>query len=625
MCGIAGIVRRNGAPVDAAVLWRMVDRLQHRGPDDQGVYANGSLGLAHTRLSIIDLSRQGHQPMSSADGRFVLVYNGEVYNARELGYTLSGLGHRFRGHSDTEVVLAALVEWGSQALARFEGMFALALWDNREHRLILARDRFGIKPLYYCVTGDALVFGSEIKALLASEEVERRADWAGIGEYIHYSAALGSRTTFAGISKLLPGQRLEWCAAGTTLDAFASIHDVDAVQDDYASAAEQVKCLLSRAVQSHLVTDVDVGVFLSGGIDSSAIVALGSQHKPLRTFSVGFDFQKGVDELPTARQIAKRFATDHQELHIAGADLPAVIERLVTVHDVPFGDAANIPLFLLAEQVSGAVKVILQGDGGDEMFGGYPRYALLACERWLRALAWTVRGARPMASASQITQWHRRLGRFQNLNHPDPAMRLALLMSQIPGGELAPPQVFRPDVRSSLTAADPFHRYKEHYRRLRCLDPVQRALHTDAGILLPDVFFEKVDRATMAHGVEVRVPFVDARLAAYAMALPSAFKATAREKKRVLRQALRGIVPDAILDLPKTGFSVPIGYWLRTSLADYLQAVLLDDSTRNAGLFDYPALERCIRQHIQGRLDNGWLLYKLLNLALWWRTYRLRH
>ena len=561
--------------------------------------------------------------MLSVDGRFVLVYNGEIYNARELGRTLSNLGHQFRGHSDTEVVLTALVEWGAEALARFEGMFALALWDNRERRLVLARDRFGVKPLYYYLTANTLVFGSEIKALLASEEVEHRADWAGIHEYMHYNTTLGSRTAFAGINKLLPGQRLEWCAASMTIDAFASIHDVDESQDDYAGAAERVKCLLAQAVQSHLVTDVDVGVFLSGGIDSSAIVAFGSQHRPLRTFSAGFDFHQGVDELPIARQIAKRFNTDHHELHIAGVDVPAVIERLVTAHDAPFGDAANIPLFLLAEQVSGEVKVILQGDGGDEMFGGYPRYTLLTYEHWLRTLASTVRWTRPMVS--KASRWYRRFCWLQNLSHPDPAMRVALLMSEAPNDEPTTARVFCPDVRSSLAAADPFYRYKEHYRQLRSLDTVQRALYTDAGIILPDVYFEKVDRATMAHGIEVRVPFVDTQLAAYAMALPSAFKVKALEKKRVLRQALRGIVPDAVLDAPKAGFGVPMAYWLRTSLADYLKAVLLDDGTRSAGLFDHSALERCIGEHIQGRRNNGKLLYKLLNLVLWWHTYELRH
>ena len=622
MCGIAGIVHGNGAPVDSELLWRIAFRLVHRGPDDIGVYAEQSVGFAHSRLSIVDLSDHGHQPMSSEDERFVLVYNGELYNAHELASELSGLGRQFRGHSDTEVVLAALVEWGSRALVRLEGMFALALWDNREQRLLLARDRFGIKPLYYQLTANGLVFGSEVKALLLSPEVEPRADWDGVHEYLHYGATLGARTAYSGIRKLLPGQRLEWCAAVTTTETFASIHDVDESHDDYASAADKVKCLLAQAVRSHLVADEEVGVFLSGGIDSSAIVAFGSQDRHrLRTYSAGFDFDQGASELPIARQVAERFGTDHHELHINGANMPAVIERLVAAHDAPFGDAANIPLFLLAEQVAGEVKVILQGDGGDEMFGGYPRYALLASQRWLRALAPTARWARPMVPKS--SRWDRRLCKLENLNHPDPAMRMALLMSdQL--GSAQPMQVFSADVRSSLAAADPFRRYKEHYRRLRCLDPLQRALHTDAAIILPDVYFEKVDRATMAHGVEVRVPFVDTQLAAYAMALPASFKVGAWGKKRVLRQALRGIVPDTVLDRPKAGLKVPMAHWLRTSLADYLEAVLFDDGMRRTGLFDQPALSRCVREHKQGRRDNGKLLYKLLNFALWWRTYRLQ-
>ena len=618
MCGIAGIARQ-GAAVPEATLWRMADSLRHRGPDDSGVYADGGLGLAHTRLAILDLSPNGRQPMASADGRFVLAYNGEAYNYRDLRRELAASGHRFRGESDTEVVLAALTRWGHAALARLEGMFALALWDGRRRRLLLARDRFGVKPLYYCVNDGALAFGSEIKALLASGEVEPSVDWAGLCEVVHYNAALGERTTFAGVRKLLPGQKLTWEGGGAALATFACVHDVAPARDDFASAVAKTRRLLSRAVESHLASDVDVGVFLSGGMDSSAIVAFASRHRPLRTYAAGFDVD--ADERPMARQVAERFGTEHHEVSVAGANVPSVIERLVAVFDAPSGDAANIPLFLLAEQLEGDVKVILQGDGGDEMFGGYPRYALLARERWLHACGLMAPLALALAPAGG--RWRRRLATLRHMRHPDPAMRLALLMAET-GADADPLAVFQGEARAALATTDPFDRYRLHYGRLRRLDAVQRALYADASILLPDVYFEKVDRAAMAHGVEVRVPFVDAQLAAYAMALPSRFKVRGFEKKRVLRRALRGIVPDAVLNRPKAGFGVPMRRWLRTSLADYLREVLLDEGLRRAGVFDAAAVERRIGEHVAGLGNHDKLLYKLLQIALWLRRYRPR-
>lgn len=620
MCGIGGILHRGGAPVDKAALQRMAACLQHRGPDDNGLYAEGPVGLAHTRLSIIDLSAQGRQPMQSDDGRFVLVYNGEIYNYREIRKTLAAKGRRFRGHSDSEVVLQACIEWGADAFPRFEGMFAMALWDNRERRIRLARDRFGIKPLYYRLTRAGLVFGSEIKALLASGEVQARIDWAGVHEFLHYNTALGARTTFDGIAKLPPGHMLTLDAQGLQVEPYASAYGAQTAQDDFPTAARKVRGLLDRAVRSHLVSDVPVGVFLSGGIDSSAIVAFASRHYDgrLKTFSAGFDFDKGVNELPEAHKVAERFGTDHHELHVETGSCPPVIEQLVRTHDAPFGDAANIPLYLLSRQLGGGVKVILQGDGGDEVFGGYHSYTLVAWRRRLQALARATAWARPFIPRGG--RWRRRFLTLQKLACPDPSLQAALLRSEAPV-DYPPAQVFSPEVRALLEAADPFRRYKEYYRRFAHLDALQRMLYTDLGILLPDVYFEKVDKPTMAHGIEIRVPLVDTQLAAYATGLPSAYKCRGRRKKRILREALRGVLPDEVLDRPKTGFSVPMRHWLRTSLAEYMQSVLLDDSALNAGMFDRAALERCIREHLSGRRNNDKLLYKLINLVLWRRAY----
>ncbi|HEV2149057.1 MAG TPA: asparagine synthase (glutamine-hydrolyzing), partial [Longimicrobiaceae bacterium] len=386
MCGICGVAERSGRAADEPLALEMTSRLAHRGPDDRGVAVRGGVALGQTRLSIIDLSEAGHQPMSSPDGQVTLVYNGEVYNFRELRARLESQGAAFRGRSDTEVVLAAYLAWGLDALPLLDGMFALAVWDGRNGELHLARDRFGIKPLYYRAEGGSLAFASEIKAILAGG-APREVDWEGLHEYLWYGNALGENTLFHGIRRVPPGHRLTWGPDGLRVAPFWLLEDVPPVADDVETATAGVRERLEGAVRSHLVSDVPVGVFLSGGIDSSAITAFASRHHGgrLKTFSVGFDFDRGVNELPRARRVAQHFGTDHRELHVAGADIRGVVERLVRCHDEPFGDAANIPLYLLCEQLGGEVKVVLQGDGGDELFAGYRRYEILARERSWRA------------------------------------------------------------------------------------------------------------------------------------------------------------------------------------------------------------------------------------------------
>ncbi len=619
MCGVAGVVYRDGRPVDREVVARMGACLRHRGPDDDGVYTGAGVGLAHTRLSIIDLSESGRQPMRSEDGRYVVSYNGEVYNFRELQHRLESMGHKFRGRSDTEVVLRAFVEWGESSFAMLEGMFALAVWDEAERRLHLhlARDRFGIKPLYYHTDADRVVFGSEIKALLASGDVGRELDWAGLHEYLYYNTALGERTMFAGVRKLPPGHALTVDEDGARVWEYASVFDVEAVEDDYATAVERVRELMERAVKAHLVSDVPVGVFLSGGIDSSAITAFAAKHYGgrLKTFSAGFDFDRGVKELPKARAVAEHFGTDHQELHVSGGDVAGVIERLVRCHDQPFGDAANIALYLLCEHLGGGNKVVLQGDGGDEVFAGYKPHSLMAMERWAMAFVWATSWALPI-----VPGWVPYFHTVQRLNTPDRSVRYAKVIADGRGGE-KPSRVFVPGAQAMLEVSDPFARYREMYHRFSKLDSAQRTVYTDSAIILPDLFFEKVDKATMAHGVEVRVPLVDTQLAAYVMGLPSKYKIRWGHKKRILRRALRGVVPDDILDMPKVGFGVPAGYWLRTTLAGYMKDVLLDDARRSASLFDVSVLRTLIDDHVEGRRNYGTFLYRLLNLALWYDEY----
>jgi asparagine synthase (glutamine-hydrolysing) len=601
----------------------MTNTIKHRGPDDSGVQVLPHVGFGHTRLSIIDLTSAGHQPMQSEDGRYTLVYNGEVYNFQELRRELEAEGVAFQGRSDTEVVLRAFIRWKTDVFRRLSGMFALAVWDKDTQSLHLARDRFGIKPLYYWISDRCLVFGSEIKAVLASRRVTCDINWHAFHEYLYFGNALGANTMFQGIQRLLPGHYLVLDKSKVAANAYWAVTDITAVADEEQEAVGKVQTHLEHAVQSHLVSDVPVGVFLSGGIDSSAITAYASRHYSgkISTFSVGYGNDPGVNELPKAREVAQQFGTDHHELRIEGKNVQDVIEKLVGCHDEPFGDAADIPLYMLCEELKGSIKVILQGDGGDEIFAGYRRYNVFAFERLWLSLS---RFIRPFnALLLQNGKFDRMMRFFQAMQEKDSALRMARILSP----EMAnrrPTRVFSSDFQHRMTETDPFARYRELNSRLNRLDPAQRMLYLDTMILLPDTYLEKVDKSTMAHNIEVRVPFLDTHLTEYLLSLKSNLKVRRGQKKWILRKALRGLIPDSILDGKKTGFGVPVAYWMREPLAAYLRSVLFDPVIRDAGIFDQKVLELCIREHVGGIRNHGSLLYKSLLFGLWYNRYMIR-
>jgi asparagine synthase (glutamine-hydrolysing) len=621
MCGICGVLDfRRGAP-EPELLWRMNETLRHRGPDDAGVFVDGPVALGHRRLSIIDLSPTGHQPMASPDGSVVLVYNGETYNFPELRSELEARGHAFRGTSDTEVVLHAYLEWGEASFARLNGMFALALWDGRSRRLLLARDRFGIKPLFFRYRDDRLVFGSEIKAILVDDDA-RRIDWTFLHEYLWYGNSARERSAFQGVEKVVPGRYLRFDERGRSEAAYWRIEELPPRQGTEVEYRERTRELLERAVRRHLLADVPVAVFLSGGIDSSAVTTFAARHYAgtLKTFSVGFDFNPpSDDERPVARRLAESLGTEHHELFVTTDHLEEVIEALVRSHDEPFADAANVPLALLCRELrSMDVKVALQGDGGDEIFAGYRRYNVLSHE-WFWRLA-----ARPGLALSALLPQRPTRTRLRRFLHAmaddDPIARLALLMT-LEDRDSRPERILSDDARREIAGTDPLRAYRAVGEALRTLDPVQRSLYVDTCLLLPDQFLPKVDRATMSESIETRVPFLDAELTEYVIPIPARHKVKRFRKKHLLREALRGTVPDWILDRPKRGFGVPYSSWLRGRLRAYAGSVLLDSSARASGLFDTDALERCLEEHARGSHDHGFLLYKALNLALWTRFY----
>jgi len=622
MCGICGLygLSYSSEELDRRVL-RMVGTVAHRGPDAQGTFVGDGIALGHRRLSILDLSPTGAQPMSL--GSTTVVYNGESYNFRELRGELEATGRVFRGHSDTEVLLHAYDAWGVDGLARLEGIFAFGLWDAERRRLVLMRDRLGVKPLFYALSSGRLAFGSEIKAVLAGIELDRTLDDQSLAEYLWYGSIFEDRTIYRSVRALEPGYRLVIADGQSRTERWWRIEDWLASAPQFADSREAsgaVRVALDSAVARQLVSDVPVGIFLSGGVDSSSIAASAAiaSGRRLASYAVGFDYEHGINELPKARRVATLLGLDHHELRVQGGALDEVIAALVKSHDEPFGDAANIPLYLLAQALGGAVKVVLQGDGGDEMFAGYRRYAILRhaalWRMWPRRLEQLLRTI-PGTTSARIA----RLGAAAGQH--DAAMRMALLLT-VETLHDPPEAVLAPAARVRLAAnADPFAAFRRCASRFREEDAVQQMLLTDITLQLPSQFLTKVDRATMAHGVEARVPLLDEQVASIAVGLPTRLKVRGSEKKIVLREAMRGRLPDDILDGPKTGFGVPYEEWLRGALHGFARAALLDPTFVSRFEMDRARLESALQEHRSRRRDRGFLLWKLLQLALWSKEY----
>jgi asparagine synthase (glutamine-hydrolysing) len=621
MCGICGLYGFQSSEVLDTGIRRMMQTLAHRGPDAEGAFVGSGVALGHRRLSILDLSPTGAQPMSI--GSTTVVYNGEAFNFRELRSELEKRGRQFRGSSDTEVLLQAYEEWGVEGLERLEGLFALALWDAGRQRLVLMRDRLGIKPLYYAWHDGRLAFGSEIKAVLAGIDPKRDLDDQALAEYLWFGNAFEERTIYASVRALGAGHRLVVEAGVSRIEPWWRIEEWVLRPSRFADtrdAAAAVRGALDSAVARQLVSDVPVGLFLSGGVDSSSIAASAAlaSARRLSSFSVGFDFEGAINELPKARRVARLLGLDHHELQVRGGALEEVIVALVNAHDEPFADAANIPLYLLAEAMKGERKVVLQGDGGDEMFAGYRRYALLrnaqGWQKWLRMLEPLLRVIPGHMSA--------RIGRMSSaLGQADPAVRMALLLT-VETLRDPPFAMLTPDARRRLeSVSDAFAAYRGCAKRFADQDPVQQMLLTDITLQLPSQFLAKVDRATMAHGVEARVPLLDEKVASLAVGLPSALKVRGMQKKIVLRDAMRERLPADILDGPKTGFGVPYEEWLRGSLYEFARASILDTKFVDRFSMDRTRIEIALKEHRVRSRDRGFLLWKLLQLSLWSRAY----
>lgn len=626
MCGITGYFKISDKILQSNCLKTAADTISHRGPDDSGYYENECIGLGHRRLSIIDLTMAGHQPMCSNSGRYIIAYNGEIYNFIQLKTELLTKGFSFQGHSDTEVIVNGFEYWGNGIFEKLNGIFAISIWDNQEKKLVIARDRMGVKPLYYWCDENFFLFGSEIKTILSYPFVERKLNIQAFHEFLYYGYGLGENTLFLGIQKVMPGQLIEINKKGVAKAYFwthENIKELSIKDICEEQAIQDTKLLLEKSVKHQLVSDVPVGVFLSGGIDSSAITAFASKYYEgkIKSYSAGFDFDGGHNELPLASKIAKKFGTEHNELMIFGKDMAEIIKKMILSHDEPFSDAANIPLYLLSKEVKNDCKVILQGDGGDELFAGYPRYHIMANFYQYKMLFQVLQKVKNIIPSSYIQNKTDRF--FPIFNNTSPDLLFAKFLTEEREG--SPEKVLTQAWKEKLSFTNPFERYKKVAKEFTTLsDNTQKLLWIDTKIILPDQFLEKVDKSTMANGVEVRVPFLDNDLVSYALSIPSGLKVKKGVKKYLLKKALKGTLPNEVLYGPKKGFGVPYQNWLKGPLKKFMMETFNNPQIKDLNLFDYQELQDRINQHCSGKKDWGFFLWKLLNFCIWAEEYKIK-
>jgi len=620
MCGITGAV----PGIEREVLRRMTARLAHRGPDGEGYLCAPEVSLGHRRLAIIDVPG-GAQPMTTADGRFTIVFNGEIYNFRALRRELEGEGKVFRTRSDTEVLLAALERWGRGALDRLRGMFAFALWDAQRRTLLLVRDRLGVKPLYYCIVGGQLLFASEIKALLAQADVPRRLNAAAVDDYLTYLYVPAPQTIFENIFELPPAHWLEWKDGRATLqrywDALPQPAEAPAGQ-----CAEELCAELDQAVRLRLESDVPLGAFLSGGIDSSSIVALMARagDAPVRSFSLGFGAgAEHYTELEYARIVSARYATEHRELEIE-PNSAELLPRMVAHFDEPFGNPTALLIYQLARLTRRHVTVALAGDAGDEVFLGYPRYRGVRLRRWVDWLPRAARqaiGALAESMAENPNGFHarRRVREFLTTAGKPWQRAYASWVSYFTPEMRR--ELYTEEFRQTVGGYDSAHVLDSCFARVKHCAPLDQVSYVDLHTFLPFNLLEYSDRMSMAHALEVRLPFTDHKIIEFAMRMPAEMKLRGRRTKFLLREAVRPLLPPEILARPKLGLNPPMGMWLRRELMPLMERYLSAETVRRRGWFRAESVQRLVEQFRSGKWDYSMHMWSLLVLEEWARQY----
>jgi asparagine synthase (glutamine-hydrolysing) len=629
MCGICGIVGHQSQPGWSDRLDRMTGVVRHRGPDDVGRHVEPGVALGHRRLTIIDLTSAGHQPMTNEDGTLWLTYNGEIYNHRDVRTELVARGHRYHSETDSETILHAYEEWGERAVERFRGMFAFGLWDRRNRRLWLVRDRLGVKPLYYAVTGDRLVFASEIKSIFESGVVAPALDPHALPEYLTFGYLGGERTMFAGVRRLLPGSHLIWERGEIHTTQYWDVTFQPTAQGADAAEASLAHELLERldeSVRLRLMSDVPLGVFLSGGLDSSAIAAIAAKHVSgqLNTFSVGFERQYH-SELPHARVVAQHIGANHHEVVLTSDDFITSLPRLIWHEDEPIWGPPSVALYAVAELAGRTVKVVLTGEGSDELFAGYDRY-------WMTA--WNARVA---TSYNLLPSTARRIIRRALLDGPLPE-RARRALGHTPLGRENTIEslifdnwfgVFGHDMlrrfgttqlQEMLAGTDVYEAHRCEFERDAEVDVIDRMLRTDVKCSLVELLM-KQDQMSMAASIESRVPFLDHKLVEFAASVPNRFKIRNHNGKHLLKRALEGVLPDQIIHRRKEGFPVPFDLWLRERFLPQIRAVLLDGEAFTANWIRPDATRSLLDDHAAGRANATRQIWNLFSLELWARVF----
>ena len=622
MCGIAGFTHKGWSP-DHGRIEAATATLIHRGPDEQGVYRSNVCSLGATRLKIIDLSG-GDQPILSDDGEAAIVFNGEIYNHLELRCELESLGHRFQSHCDTETIFHAFLEWDTDAFARLRGMFAVALWTTSTRRLVLARDRMGIKPLYIMRQGEELFFGSELKAILVHPEIERRLSLSGLDCYLSLNYVPAPWTLVDGIEKVLPGHWMEWCDGKLRSEAYWRLPEGEPGRHTLESAREELDSLLQQSVREELVSDVPLGVWLSGGIDSSTILhyAANASSARLKTFSISFR-GRSFDETEYVQQAAQQYGTEHEQLDLnPEQDLQGAIEEFAYYSDEPSADAGALPVWFLSKLCKIRTTVALSGEGADELFGGYLTYRANRIARYLRTL--------PPSSLRLA------LGALRHWPVSDEKISFEYQLKRLLNGSLMPPErahiywngtfsdaakrsLLQPELPGALDAM-----LEDLRRALPGNDDLAPYLTFDQKYYLPDDILVKSDRMSMAHSVEVRPPYLDHRIVEFAATLPASLKIRGSRQKFLLKDIMKDKLPASILQRKKIGFDIPAHEWLRGPLRPLLIDTLNTGLSDYADLFNSEAIQSYLRSHSERRVNIGYHLWGLMILFLWMKKWRIQ-
>jgi asparagine synthase (glutamine-hydrolysing) len=624
MCGICGKLSINGK-VDRSLIEGMCETIAHRGPDDQGAYIGDLIGLGHRRLSILDLSQAGHQPMSNPDKTLWITYNGEIYNFQEIRDELQKYGYHFQSNSDTEVVLYAYQKWGADCLQRFNGIFAFAIWDEQNQRLFLVRDRLGVKPLYYHLDSQNIIFASEIKALLQDSGLSKELSHEGILNYFTFGHSVAPNTIFRDVFKLMPGHYF-------TCDVKKN-HFLDVNISRYWSPpvphwsrdegegyyAEMVHSLLKESVNRQLISDVPLGVFLSGGLDSSIVTSLISEasHK-VKTFSIGFPF-KGTtyNELDDARLVAQHYGTEHHELVLDENDLTQALPALIYHFDEPFGDSAAFPTYLLSKFAREHITVSLSGEGGDEIFGGYRRYVV---ENFISrnpaiSLLQNLGFNKTFSSLPDTSRIQKLMDSFIIKDDAERYASWVCLFNKEMRKEL-----FRNTSSYGTNGFDPLNVYRDLFKK-NGAERVNQLLYIDQQTWLPDTYLEKVDKASMAVGLEVRVPILDHKLVEFAATIPAKYKVRGVSTKYILKKAFAKELPEATLRKRKHGFAVPLDPWMGKKTGGFVQNVLFDNKARSRGLFSQEYVKKLVDMHSEGKGHYHRQLWLLIVFELWCQRF----